>query len=203
MSDPRTAQLDVSLKTCSICGRELPVSGFSRHRGRRGGRASRCRECNASLGRKWYRRKQQATEGLYSTWAAMKGRCHVPTHDSFPSYGGRGISVCQEWRESFQVFETWARENNYKPGLQIDRIDNYKGYSPDNCRFVSVRANMRNKRPRTRCIRTNPTLSEHDVRAIRALIADGVSQREIGRRFGVTHGAVSAIHRGLTWKDIH
>ena len=133
----------------------------------------------------------------------MKARCHNPKHDSFPNYGGRGIAVCDEWRESFEAFASWTKRNGYSAGLQIDRINNDKGYSPDNCRFVSVRANHRNKRPRTRVIRTNPSLSEQDVRVVRQLLAQGVPQRHIGRQFGVTHATIGAIKRGHTWKDIH
>ena len=203
MAATLTMRPSVPVRICSVCGRELSVSEFSRHLGRKDDLASRCRECNAAHARQWYRRKQKSSGGLYSTWVAMRSRCHCPSHDSFPSYGARGIEVCQEWRKSFAAFEAWAQQNNYRRGLQIDRIDNRKGYSPDNCRFVSVRANMQNKRPRTRCIRTNPTLCERDVRAIRELLADGVSQRAIGHRFGVTHGTIGAIKRGLTWRDIH
>jgi hypothetical protein len=203
MAATLTTRPSESVRICSVCKRELSLSEFSRHLGRKDGRASRCRECNAAHGRQWYRRKQEITGGLYSTWVAMRARCHNPKHDSFPSYGGRGVEVCREWRESFESFEAWAQQNNYKPGLQIDRIGNDKGYSPDNCRFVSVKENMQNKRPRTRCIRTNPTLCERDVREIRELLAGGVPQRAIGHRFRVTHGTIGAIKRGLTWSNIH
>lgn len=190
-------------KTCSACRKTRPLADFSKHAGRKDGLESKCKKCTSAYGRKWYRRVQAATDGVYSTWVAMKARCHNPKHDSFPNYGGRGITVCDEWRESFEAFASWAKRNGYHADLQIDRISNDKGYSPDNCRFVSVRANHQNKRPRTRCIRTNPSLSEQDVREVRQLLALGLSQRFIGREFGVTHGTIGAIKRGCTWKDIH
>ena len=61
-------------------------------------------------------------------------------------YFDRGITVCDEWLGSFKAFEKWALENGYEKSLNIDRIDNNKGYSSDNCRFVTPRINQNNKR---------------------------------------------------------
>ena len=191
------------LKRCSVCGQELPLSDFSSHKGHKDGLASRCRTCNASSAREWYQRKQWETSRLYSTYVAMKQRCHCSKHDSFPAYGGRGIAVCSAWRKSFEDFRDWAMQNGYQPGLQIDRIDDSKGYSPDNCRFVSVVQNQHNKRKRVRPVRTNPKLSPDEVRTARRLLKEGVSQRAIGRHLGVTHGTIGAIKLGRTWTDIH
>ncbi len=144
----------IATKRCTVCGVVRPLTGFSKHRGRRDDLASRCKECNAAHCRAWYYRKQQETNGLYSTYVAMKGRCCVPTHEHFAQYGGRGITVCAEWRDSFDTFREWANRNGFAPGLQIHRIDNGKGYSPENCRFVTAAQNCQNKRARTRTSRT-------------------------------------------------
>ena len=72
-------------------------------------------------------------------------RCANPNHIAYKKYGGRGITVCQEWIDSPQAFVDWALANGFSPELQIDRIDNDKGYSPDNCRWVTARENMRNR----------------------------------------------------------
>jgi hypothetical protein len=138
-----------SLKICSRCGLSKPLTAFNRHRLRKAGLDSRCKECNAETGKDWYRRRQQDTNGLYSTYMGMKGRCYTPTHQNFAFYGGRGITVCDEWLKDFGAFVSWARSNGYRPDKQLDRIDNDKGYSPGNCRFVSVAENQRNKRKRT------------------------------------------------------
>ena len=116
--------------------------------------------------------------------------------------GGRGIRVCDEWLASFDAFQQWATQNGYRPSLQLDRIDNERGYTPDNCRFVTPADNARNKRPRERPIRTNPKLTAAQVREARRLLAEGVPQREIGRRLGVTHGTIWAIKAGRTWTDV-
>lgn len=83
---------------------------------------------------------------LYRVWYNMKSRCYKTKDINFHSYGGRGITVCKEWRNSLPVFYNWAIKNGYKQGLQLDRIDVNKGYTPDNCRFVTVDINLNNKR---------------------------------------------------------
>ncbi len=82
---------------------------------------------------------------LYKVWAAMKQRCLNPNNKRYHDYGGRGITISESWME-YDEFYAWAIEHGYKRGLDIDRIDNNKGYSPDNCRFVTRKQNCRNKR---------------------------------------------------------
>lgn len=82
---------------------------------------------------------------LYGMWQSMKARCENPNRPKFKDYGNRGIEVCEEWHDAGE-FAKWAFANGYKKGLQIDRIDNNAGYSPDNCRFVTPKQNSRNRR---------------------------------------------------------
>ncbi len=83
---------------------------------------------------------------LYRLWSGVKNRCCNPREPTFRHYGGRGIRMCEEWLDNPELFIEWAAANGWRPGLQIDRIDNEKGYSPDNCRFVTSRTNNRNRR---------------------------------------------------------
>ena len=83
---------------------------------------------------------------LYGIWESIKSRCCNPKVRGYKSYGGRGITVCDEWHKSFLAFRKWALANGYQEGLQIDRIDNNEGYSPSNCRFVTRKEQNRNKR---------------------------------------------------------
>lgn len=83
---------------------------------------------------------------LYHVLADMIQRCHNSNDKGFAGYGARGIYVCDEWQNNKAAFVEWGLKNGYKPGLQIDRIDNDRGYNPDNCRFVTPIENSNNKR---------------------------------------------------------
>ena len=80
---------------------------------------------------------------LYNIWSLMKNRCKDKTNKN---YGGRGITVCEEWKNNFEAFEQWALKNGYSDSLSIDRINNNKGYSPKNCRWTTVKTQARNRR---------------------------------------------------------
>lgn len=87
---------------------------------------------------------------IYVLWHGIKARCEKESHKMYKYYGGRGIKICNEW-QVFENFLKWAENNGYEKGLTIDRIDNDKGYSPDNCRWVTQRENNRNTRANVRC----------------------------------------------------
>lgn len=87
-------------------------------------------------------------EKLYNVWLRMKGRCNNPKATNYKYYGGRGITVCDEWKNSYAAFREWALANGYKDGLSIDRIDVNGNYTPDNCRWITMAEQQKNKRPR-------------------------------------------------------
>ena len=73
-------------------------------------------------------------------------RCYNPRTDSYKYYGGRGITICNEWLLDFMNFYNWAIDNNYKEGLSIDRIDSDGNYEPSNCRWVTAKEQANNTR---------------------------------------------------------
>lgn len=83
---------------------------------------------------------------LYSIWHGVKIRCLNQNSESYPNYGGRGISVCEEWLRDFSTFRSWALSNGYVKGLQIDRVDVNGNYEPSNCRWVTAKINGNNRR---------------------------------------------------------
>ncbi|MEK4148955.1 hypothetical protein NST02_17990 [Robertmurraya sp. FSL W8-0741] len=83
---------------------------------------------------------------IYTTWQNMKSRCGNPNRQDYKNYGGRGISVCEEWLNDFESFFNWSIDNGYKDHLTIDRINNDMGYSPNNCRWTTQKEQMRNFR---------------------------------------------------------
>jgi len=81
---------------------------------------------------------------FYRRWSDMRYRCSNPNFAVYKNYGGRGITVCDRW----QIFANFYADMfpNYAKGMQLDRIDNSKGYSPENCRWVTSKQNNRNRR---------------------------------------------------------
>lgn len=93
---------------------------------------------------------------LYTIWIAMRQRCNNPNNSNYSNYGAKGIKVCKEWND-YNNFYNWAIANGYKEDnkkLTIDRIDNSKGYKPENCRFLTLQE-QQNNRTNNHCITFN------------------------------------------------
>lgn len=88
---------------------------------------------------------------LYSVWKGMLYRCYNTKAEGYAHYGGRGITVCNEWKNDFAAFREWALANGYDASApprecSLDRINVNAGYSPENCRFVDIYTQANNKR---------------------------------------------------------
>lgn len=80
---------------------------------------------------------------LYWIWQDMKKRCYNPNCKCFKFYGGKGIGVCDDWKNSYLNFKKWALSNGYADNLTIDRIDNNKNYQPSNCQWITQSENSK------------------------------------------------------------
>jgi hypothetical protein len=104
----------------------------------------------------------------------MRQRCSNSNHPDYKDYGGRGITVCNEWRDSFETFYEWATTHGYSEDLSIDRIDVNGNYEPDNCRFITMFDQASNKR--------NNVYIDYE--------SDNVTISEASRRCGLDSGTV-------------
>ena len=126
---------------CGFCGTEFKANTQSILRG--GTRSCGCYQKRRTS-------KSNKTHGLgytrlYNIWKEIRRRTLNPKHKSYNNYGGRGITICDEWLD-VQNFYNWAMENGYSDKLSIDRIDNDGNYCPENCRWVGDNIQNRNKR---------------------------------------------------------
>lgn len=115
---------------------------------------------------------------IYGVWSAMRDRVYNPTSKYYHRYGGRGITIAEEW-DSFIAFRDWSYEHGYKDGLEIDRIDNNKGYSPENCRWVTHAINLQNTHRKQEAI-VNGT---------------PIPLAELAKKYGVLYRRVYQMHK--------
>ncbi len=115
---------------------------------------------------------------LYHRWRDMKKRCYDKNKIGYHRYGGRGIIVCDEWLNNFDVYVEFCLSHNWKRELQIDRIDNDGNYEPENCRFVTHSDNQRNRIPTEKKLRSTKRAYEMRKKPVRCL--------ETGRIFDST-----------------
>jgi hypothetical protein len=124
------------------CGTERDVSGSNLRNGVT--KSCGCKESKRVS--KVFGIHRVSKHPLYHIYMGMYYRCYEEHDTSYESYGGRGIYICDEWRENPDKFFEWSLNNGWAPGLSIDRIDNDGCYGPDNCRWTTMKEQNKNRR---------------------------------------------------------
>lgn len=129
----------------------------------------------------------------YKSWQKMKERCLNPKSNRFEYYGGKGVTICKEWKNSFMAF---YKDMGHKPNLwsQIDRRKTSGNYEPGNCRWTTAAENSQNRTS----TRANPDI----VKEIRIRVENGETQISICKEFNLSPNCVNGIVNRNTWKNI-
>jgi len=133
---------------------------------------------------------------LYRIWHGMKNRCFNKNTKDYSRYGGRGITICNNWL-NFMPFMFWAQEAGYTDNLTIDRVDPNGNYCPENCKWVTVLENTRNRRARTQWKRrSNTKITAEQVKAVIADYKSGMTLKALSIKHGISPAYAGELGRG-------
>lgn len=174
-----------------------------------GGYSNGCRRCGNIKMQKQNgdSKKDSQHNGVYVSYRAMLGRCYQPSTNNYNLYGGAGITVCNEWKESYLEFKEWSMLNGWEEGFVISRIGDIGNYEPNNCKWQSKLDNAREAHLGKQ--NSFRILSDDDVRYIRNVKLDGgrwnkngLTRRKIAEMYGLTWQSINAIRCRKYYKDV-
>lgn len=132
---------------------------------------------------------------IYKIYKSMKKRCYNITCDKYKDYGGRGITVCEEWLHNFQSFYEWAMSNGYADDLTIDRKDVNGNYEPSNCRWIPKKEQAHNKR--------NTIYDENHISIAKQAREIGIVEPSIARsRYKAGWSSYESVHTPVLRKGL-
>ena len=170
------------------CGNERKVKGIDLRAGRRKSCGCSRKGINKSHGLSGHR--------FYGTWVSMKQRCCTPSRDCFSYYGGRGISVCEEWRDDPAAFCEWCDNQKVPKRYTLDRIDNDGNYCPENCHFVSMKEQSRNTRQNVWIEHNGETLCYHDFIEKYGVVKNRTAYGRVYKGWNYKDAALTPLLRG-------
>lgn len=174
---------------CPVCLKSFEVEKSSlRAAGRKG--------CGCSM--KYAHRVKQIRTNiptkLRTIYNGMKSRCHNERHKNYKNYGAKGIHMCEVWLNRSSAFFKWALSNGFNDNLTIDRIDASKGYSPENCQFITMQENIQKRRSITKL---NPDM----IKSIRSDFSN-MTTRAAAKKWGIGHRHIMDIKSKKAWGNI-
>lgn len=161
-----------------VCGNTHHIPGTRLRAGRYGRGCKSCSQHGHT--------KNRRGSPTYNSWRAMRERCFNPNNAAYYRYGGRGITVCPEWKESFETF--LSDMGNRPKGCTLDRIDGDGNYEMGNCRWADAKTQARNS--------SHFRLSDEQIEAILNLIDAGARQSDIATACSISRGHIANIARG-------
>lgn len=187
----RTKAGNIIYKCLCSCGEVKNIDGVSIRRGHT--KSCGClliESCTKNGLKRKTHGQSYKKEGIYHIWQSLKARCLNESNGSYMNYGGRGITVCDRWRNSFESF---SEDMGQRPkGFTIDRIDTNGNYQPDNCRWATNADQCQNKR--------NNVLNSRDVDKIRLDYSiEKETYKSIADRHGISVSTVGNVIRNETW----